>query len=209
MYPINLKAKRIFALTVSLCLNLGNGEQIDRFRNIKMNITIDQLNVIKFDNVQVRIITHLGEPWFIAVDVCNALEIKNVTNAIKQLNEYEKALYLIKGITRGNETVNAISESGFYKLIARSRKATKQDTFAYRFTNWVFGEVIPTIRKTGKYGVPWSFLNDYTKRQQQYCIEASKRGRDLEKCKREKESLKLEEKRLWNRFQPQLNFEVV
>ena len=170
-----------------------------------MNITTEQLNIIKFDGIQVRIITNLGEPWFIAADVCNALEIKNVTNAIKPLTKQEKALYSIKGITRGNESVNAVSESGFYKLIARSRKASQKGTFAYKFSNWVFGEVIPTIRKTGAYGVPWAFLNDYTKREQEYRIEASKRGRDLEACKRVKESLKIEEVQLWDRFQPQLN----
>lgn len=42
---------------------------------------------------------------------------------------------------------------GLYKLIARSRKASTAGTFAHRFTNWVFREVIPSIRKTGSYGV--------------------------------------------------------
>ncbi|WP_430875181.1 BRO-N domain-containing protein [Gilliamella sp. G0441] len=171
---------------------------------IKMIVKQDELSVIKFDGIEVRIITHLGEPWFIAVDVCNALEIKNVTNAIKSLNENEKALYSIKGITRGNEFVNAISESGFYKLIARSRKAIQQGTFAYRFSNWVFGEVIPTIRKTGDYGVPWAFLNDHAKREKEYRIESSRRGRNLEACKKWKANLIAEERALWAKYQPEL-----
>lgn len=170
----------------------------------KMIVKQEELSVIKFDGIEVRIITHLGEPWFIAADVCNALEIKNVTNAIRSLNESEKALYSIKGITRGNEFVNAISESGFYKLISRSRKATQPGTFAYRFTNWVFGEVIPTIRKTGTYGVPWAFLNDHTKRMKAYDTESSKRGRNLEACKKWKSNLIAEEKALWKKYQPEL-----
>lgn len=175
-----------------------------------MNVTAKQLNVIKLDYMQVRIVTHLGEPWFIAADVCRALEIKNVTNAIKALEDRENTLCLIKGIKSeaGNPAFNVVSESGFYKLIARSRKATQQGSFAHKFSNWVFGEVIPTIRKTGAYGVPWAFLNDYTKREQQYHIESSKRGRNLEECKRLKANLITEEKLLWIKYQPQLNLDV-
>lgn len=167
-------------------------------------ISQEQLSIIKFDGVHVRIITYLGEPWFIAVDVCKALEILNVTNAIRPLLSSEKALYLIKGISRGNEQVNAVSESGFYKLIARSRKATQQGTFANRFSNWVFGEVIPSIRKTGAYGVPWAALNDFTNRQHNYLTESSKRGRDLVECKKLKASLNIEESQLWRKYQPDL-----
>ncbi|MFA9342397.1 BRO-N domain-containing protein, partial [Escherichia coli] len=53
----------------------------------------------------------------------------------------------------GARSWNVVSESGFYKLIVRSRKASTPGTFAHRFSNWVFREVIPSIRKTGGYGV--------------------------------------------------------
>lgn len=174
-----------------------------------MIIKQEELSVIKFDEIEVRIIIQLGELWFITADVCNALEIKNVTNAIRSLNENEneneKPLYFIMGVTRVNEFVNAISESGFYKLISRSRKATHQGTFAYRFSNWVYGEVIPTIRKTGAYGVPWTFLNDYVKREKEYRIESSRRGRNLEACKKWKANLIAEEKALWAKYQLELD----
>jgi hypothetical protein len=58
-------------------------------------------------------------------------------------------------------------------------------TFAHRFTNWVFREVIPSIRKTGSYGVPFAFLNDHSKRKAAD-KKASKRGKDLQACKGEK-----------------------
>lgn len=172
----------------------------------KMIVKQDELSVIKFDGIEVRIITRLGEPWFIAADVCKALEIKNVTNAIKALDKNENTLCLIKGIKSeaGNPIFNIVSESGFYKLISRSRKATQQGTFAYKFSNWVFGEVIPTIRKTGAYGVPWAFLNDHAKREKEYRIESSRRGRNLEACKKWKANLIAEERELWAKYQPEL-----
>ena len=50
---------------------------------IKMIVKQDELSIIKFDGIKVRIITYLGEPWFIANDVCLALEHSNPTKAIK------------------------------------------------------------------------------------------------------------------------------
>ena len=174
----------------------------------KMIVKQDELSVIKFDGIDVRIITHLGEPWFIANDVCLALEHSNPTKAIKSLNSLELMTltlsYSHSGKRGGARKLLAVSESGFYKLIARSRKAIQQGTFAYRFSNWVFGEVIPTIRKTGAYGVPWAFLNDHAKREKEYLIESSKRGRNLEACKKWKANLIAEEQALWKKYQPEL-----
>ncbi|WP_323939211.1 BRO-N domain-containing protein [Aeromonas hydrophila] len=100
--------------------------------------------------------------------------------------------------------MRTVCESGFYKLIARSRKASTPGTLPHRFSNWVFREVIPSIRKTGAYGVPFSTLNDYSRRQAQYTKEASKRGYAQQSCKDEKARLKAEETELWRRYQPEL-----
>ncbi|MDH8479307.1 BRO family protein, partial [Klebsiella pneumoniae] len=70
----------------------------------------------------------------------------------------------LSGKRGGARSWNMVAESGFYKLIARSRKASTPGTFAHRFSNWVFRDVIPSIRKTGSYGVPFAFLNDHTRR---------------------------------------------
>ena len=174
----------------------------------KIIVKQDELSIIKFDGIKVRIITYLGEPWFIANDVCLALEHSNPTKAIKSLNSLELMTltlsYSHSGKRGGARKLLAVSESGFYKLIARSRKAIQQGTFAYRFSNWVFGEVIPAIRKTGAYGVPWAFLNDHAKREKEYLIESSKRGRNLEACKKWKANLIAEEQALWKKYQPEL-----
>ncbi|MGK8418371.1 BRO-N domain-containing protein [Proteus mirabilis] len=166
-----------------------------------LNINSDDISVIRFENVQVRIVKINNNPWFVAKDVCDALQLTNSRAALLALDEDEKDVSLIYTLG-GNQKLNIISESGFYKLIARSRKATTKGTFAHRFTNWVFRDVIPSIRKTGAYGVPFSALNDFTKRQQQYQITASKHGRDLQSCKQKKADLQREERELWKKHQP-------
>ena len=95
---------------------------------------------------QVRSICIDGEPWFVAADVCKALEIGNSTNALKRLDDDEQALYSIKGLSRGNETANIVNEPGLYSLILGSRKPE-----AKAFKRWITHEVIPSIRKHGAY----------------------------------------------------------
>ncbi|MGL4856093.1 BRO-N domain-containing protein [Plesiomonas sp.] len=161
------------------------------------------ISVIRFEGCSVRIASINGEPWFIAADVCKALEVANHRTAIKPLDEDEKGVCLTYTLG-GNQQMRTVSESGFYKLITRSRKASKPGTFAHRFTNWVFRDVIPTIRKTGGYGVPFGILNDYSRRMAAFNIKASQRGRDLQACKQERQSLENEGQSLWATYQPYL-----
>lgn len=92
---------------------------------------------------EIRMVLIDNEPWFIAADVCRILEHSNPTIAMNGLENYEKAK-LNLGLKGGN--TNVISESGFYTLVLRSRKP-----IAKPFRLWVTTEVLPTIRKTGKY----------------------------------------------------------
>lgn len=162
------------------------------------------ISVIKFEGKSVRIVNINGEPWFVAKDICDALGIINARDALKSLDRDERNTVALTYGNRGNPNHGVIAESGFYKLIARSRKATTPGTFAHRFTNWVFRDVIPSIRKTGAYGVPFAFLNDHTRRKALYTAKASKRGSALQSCKGEKERLTVEEAELWRKYQPQL-----
>ncbi|MDS1617167.1 Bro-N domain-containing protein [Escherichia coli] len=161
----------------------------------------NEITVIKFDGVQVRVVSINGEPWFVAKDVCAALELTNSCKALGALDDDEKGVTL-SYTPGGNQNMSIISESGFYKLIARSRKAATSGTFAHRFSNWVFREVIPSIRKTGAYGVPFALLNDFSKRQAAYQQEASKRGYRLQQYRKTKEALEREEQSLWRKYQP-------
>lgn len=100
----------------------------------------------QFQTSEVRTITdEHGEPWFVAADVCAVLGHTNPTVAVDRLDDDERAK---KSLGRQGDTW-IISESGLYALIVRSNK--KQ---AKVFRKWVTSEVLPTIRKTGKYEVP-------------------------------------------------------
>ena len=91
----------------------------------------------------IRTVVIDGEPWFVAADVCKILEHSNPTIAMNGLEDFEKTK-LNLGLQGGN--TNIISESGFYTLVLRSRKS-----IAKPFRIWVTSEVLPSIRKTGRY----------------------------------------------------------
>ena len=102
-----------------------------------------------FSTQALRVVMINGEPWFVASDVCGALALSNTTKALLRLDEDEQALISIQGISRGNDQVNVINESGLYSLVLGSRKPE-----AKTFKKWVTAEVLPTIRKTGRYVEP-------------------------------------------------------
>ena len=99
-----------------------------------------------FEEQAVRVMMRDGEPWFVAADVCRVLEIQNVTQAVQRLDEDEATLCQTEG---NHRPMNLISESGLYALIVRSDKPN-----ARRFRKWVTAEVLPSIRKTGRYDLP-------------------------------------------------------
>ncbi len=99
-----------------------------------------------FEDAQlVRSLEKDGNPWFVAVDVCQVLEVKNTSDAIDRLDEDEKADIVLNDNTQ-NRSFLIINESGLYSLIMSSRKPA-----AKRFRKWVTSEVLPTLRKTGRY----------------------------------------------------------
>ena len=175
-------------------------------RHVKKFCDIRDLVVLRFDGVSVRVVYLNGDPWFVAKDVCAALELTNSRMALQALDDDESNTVTLTYGIRGNPNHSVVSESGFYKLIARSRKAATPGTFAHRFSNWVFRNVIPGIRKTGAYGIPWGALQDFSRRKEQYQISASEKGRELQACKRKKRELEEEEKRLIREYQPEFYF---
>ena len=95
-----------------------------------------------------------GEPWFVAKDVCDILELSNNRHAISQLDSDEKNTVVISDGIPGNPNKTIISEPGLYKLIMRSRKPEAKE-----FQRWVTHEVLPRIRRTGGY-IPTSESDD-------------------------------------------------
>lgn len=92
-----------------------------------------------------------SEPWFVAKDVCSAIDI-DVTQT-RKLDDDERGLYSIQTLS-GYQQMSIINESGLYTLILRCRDAVKPGTVPHRFRKWVTNEVFPTIRKTGRYQHP-------------------------------------------------------
>ena len=94
---------------------------------------------------KVRTIKIDGEPWFVATDVCNALELTNSRVATDRLDEDEKGVSLIDTLG-GQQKVTIVNESGLYSLVLGSRKKD-----AKKFKRWITHEVVPSIRKHGMY----------------------------------------------------------
>lgn len=88
-----------------------------------------------------------GEPWFVAKDVCLALNIVNHNDAISRLDDDERGVATTDTLG-GKQSISVVNESGLYNLIFQSRKAE-----ARVFRKWVTNEVLPSIRKTGRYGM--------------------------------------------------------
>lgn len=101
-----------------------------------------------FENLPVRATSRNGEIWFVAADVCAALEITNPRHAVSRLDDDEKGVITVDTLGGPQETV-IISESGLYSLTLTSRKEE-----AKRFKRWITHEVLPAIRKTGGYAKP-------------------------------------------------------
>ena len=112
-----------------------------------------QLSTFSFESNSIRTLAINNEPWFIAKDLCNTLKISNVSDALLKLDDDEKATIGLTDSQAGNgaQSISIISESGMYTLILRCRDAVKKGSIPHRFRKWVTAEVLPTIRKTGKY----------------------------------------------------------
>ena len=110
---------------------------------------------------KLRVIMRLGNPWFVAPDACGCLALSNVSKALADLDDDDKlrltrdeidTLTSSEGIKCSVDSrvqsLNLVSESGLYDLIMQSRKPE-----AKAFKRWVTHEVLPSIRKTGGYGI--------------------------------------------------------
>ena len=100
----------------------------------------------EFGEVRTAVIN--DEPMFCLIDICKALEIKNVSDCKSRLRQ--KGIVTTDTLTNGGkQKMIFIDESNLYKTIFQSRKES-----AERFTEWVTSEVLPSIRKTGSYSKP-------------------------------------------------------
>ena len=126
----------------------ASGNEINFEEEIVMgDISTATSNVIpfKFGKQQVRTLLINDQPWFVAADVSSALEYRIAGDMTRNLDEDEKGTQIVR-TPGGDQEMLVINESGLYSAILRSRKAE-----AKRFKKWVTAEVLPAIRKHGRY----------------------------------------------------------
>lgn len=109
------------------------------------NIQIFKNN--EFGAIRTQVIN--DEPYFCLADICHALDIKNISDMKKRLNRDGVVTSEVIDSVGRKQNANFVNELNLYKTIFQSRKES-----AERFTDWVAGEVLPSIRKTGSYQKP-------------------------------------------------------
>ena len=115
---------------------------------------MNELQLFNFENNQVRILLINDEPWFVGKDVAQILGYSNPRDALsKHVDEEDKNSVAIRDGNKGNPNQTVINESGVYALVFGSKLPS-----AKRFKHWVTSEVLPTLRKTGGYTMPKTYL---------------------------------------------------
>ena len=112
---------------------------------------MSQIIPFEFESHALRVnLNAAGQPWFVAADVCAALDLPETHKAIARLDDDEKGRNSIP-TPGGLQEMSVVNESGLYNLVLGSRKPE-----AKRFKRWITHEVLPSIRKTGAYASPMS-----------------------------------------------------
>ena len=101
-----------------------------------------------FDDTEIRIVRIDGDPWLVAKDVCDALELTDPSKTLERLDPDEKGTNTIRTLG-GPQEMTVINEAGTYRLIFTSREDA-----AERFKRWLAHDVLPSIRQTGQYQTP-------------------------------------------------------
>lgn len=92
-----------------------------------------------------------GEPWFVAKDVCESLSVawKGVSGSLQHVPDEWRGVRSVQTPRGGPQNMWVLSEQGLYFFLSRSDKPG-----ALPFQKWIAGEILPSIRKTGRYQVP-------------------------------------------------------
>ena len=115
---------------------------------------------------EIRTLLIDGEPWFVAADVCKALELGNPSMTVERLDDDEKGISTIDTLG-GKQCMAIINEPGLYSLVITSRKPE-----AKAFKRWITHEVIPSIRKHRAYISPNAEAVQVTPTIEQYIASA-------------------------------------
>ena len=101
-------------------------------QNTKLDSTVsNSLQLFQNAGFKVRVIMRCSDPWFVAKDVCDCLELTNVSMACQTLDEDEKGITKVYTLS-GKQEMLIVSEPGLYSLIGSSKK---QEVKAFK--RWV------------------------------------------------------------------------
>ena len=124
-------------------------------QNTKLDTTIsNSLQLFQNTEWKIRVVMRDGEPWFVAKDVADCIEHRNVTKMCELCRDKDKFVADVEELKTndllvlGNRGLTLISESGLYRILAKCNLPKCEP-----FESWVFDEVLPSIRKTGGYGI--------------------------------------------------------
>ena len=117
---------------------------------------MNNIETFDFEEHPVRLVEMDGDPWFVAADVARVLEYEHTPHATRLLDDDEKGVHIVHTLG-GDQEMTVINESGLYHLVIVSRKPE-----AKKFRKWVTSEVLPSIRKTGRYEMPEVDARDET-----------------------------------------------
>jgi prophage antirepressor-like protein len=98
-----------------------------------------------YNSKQVRVVGTSDNPWWVAKDVCEILNQPNISQVVSRLDDDEKDIQFVE-TPGGQQEMLCVNESGLYCLVLSSRKRE-----AKNFKKWITSEVLPSIRKTGRY----------------------------------------------------------
>lgn len=109
---------------------------------------MNELQIFNYEETQVRTVFIGGEPWWVLADVCRVLNLSEPHRVAARLREDEKGRTKITTLG-GPQEMTIINEPGLYKVILRSNSPKAEPLM-----DWITHEVLPSIRKTGTYGIP-------------------------------------------------------
>ena len=121
------------------------------------SIVPNSLQLFADKGFKVRVIMRCAEPWFVAKDVATCIEHKDVTTMCRVCRDKDKVVVNYSNLKHSADlaecfseqqspNLTLISESGLYRILAKCNLPKCEP-----FESWVFDEVLPSIRKTGKY----------------------------------------------------------
>jgi len=144
-------------------------DNINKIANLYTDEASNIMNILNYDNKHPinYIVDDKGNFWFKGRDITDILEYKNSSNAINDhiTNKAHKKTYYeidnsdpleLKNTTNNYKNIIFINEPGLYKLIGRSNMKE-----ADKFNNWIYEEILPSLRKYGKYEIKKSTMKSY------------------------------------------------